>query len=283
MTFAPIPPCALQLRGRTRRQMLTSATSALSAWLMGPGTALGAERRAPRVLLVSTNVDKVGPNVSGTYVMEIVLPFRHFTLQGAAVDVMTPRGGKAAIYHAGKPSDESLATQASEAYIRATTQTLSADQVVATDYDGIYFPGGHGQFWDVVTDARVAAITAAIHERGGVVGSAGHGTASLVNVRLADGAHLVTGKRMTCFPTWAEKAWMNLSDYGRLLPFDMEDVLRSRRADLVVCTPETANDRSLILVSDARHRLVTGSFARGSQWVAEEMWRLMQATQSAPA
>lgn len=48
------------------------------------------------------------------------------------------------------------------------------------------------------------------------------------------------------------------------------------QAGLVVCTRETANDPRLTLVSDARHRLATGSFARGSQWVTEEMRRLMQ-------
>ncbi|MFT7775545.1 DJ-1/PfpI family protein [Roseateles sp.] len=228
------------------------------------------------MLLVCTNVDKVGPHVSGTYVMEIVLPFRYFASQGVAMDVATPRGGKAAIYHAGKPSSESLGTQSSAAYIEATQHTLSAAQIDPTAYDGIYFPGGHGQFWDVVQDTRIAAVTAAIHERRGVVGSAGHGTASLVNVRLSNGDHLVARKRMTCFPTWAEKAWMNLSDFGRLLPFDMEDVLRERQADLVVCTRDSANDPTLTLVSDPQHRLVTGSFARGSLWVAEEMLRLIR-------
>ena len=214
-----------------------------------------------KILIVSTNVAKVGENTSGTYLPEIAYPFQVFLDNGFEVDVVTPQGGKAAIYHVGNKREELAAIEASAAYRQKVARTLAP---------------GHGQYFDVVRDAAIARLTAAIHRNGGVVGTAGHGIASLVEVKTAEGAYLVAGKRITCFPTWAEKKWMNISGFGALLPFDMEEVLRARGADLVVCTEATRDDPALTLVTDEAKRFVTGAFASGARPVAIEMARLLR-------
>jgi len=68
---------------------------------------------------------------------------------------------------------------------------------------------------------------------------------------------------------------MDISNYGQLLPFDMEDVLCERNAKLVVCTKETMSQNDLVVVSDAAARLVTGSFAKSAGEVAVRMHRLL--------
>lgn len=105
--------------------------------------------------------------------------------------------------------------------------------------------------------------------------TAGHGVASLIHVQLANGKFLVAGKRITCFPHWAELKFMKISNYGKLLPFDMEEVLARRGANLVVCTPETRPDPAYTHLVDKSHRIVTGAFATSAQWVAEEMVKLL--------
>lgn len=225
-------------------------------------------KRPKRILIVATNVARVGTHDSGTFLMEIAYPFGAFVERGYAVDVVTPKGGKAALYDNGKVADDLRAIAQDPRFVTATQHTLASRELDAARYDGIYYPGGHGQFWDVVDDARIAATAAAIHARGGVVGSAGHGTASLANVRNADGSWFVAGKRMTCFPTWAEHEYMEISDYGKLLPFDMQQVLAARKADLVLCTKETRKQKELTLIVDAPARLVTGSFAPAAGEVA---------------
>jgi putative intracellular protease/amidase len=227
-----------------------------------------------KILIVSTNIDSVGSNVSGTFLMEIAFPFDLFIQNGFEVDIVTPEGGEASVYHSGTMSDELSKIYRSEEFVSKIENSLKPAQVRAGDYAGIYFPGGHGQFWDVVTDERIAAITATIYESGGVVGSAGHGTASLVNVRLSNCNYLVNKKKMTCFPWWTEKEWMIVSDYGKLLPFDMESVLRRRGAELIISKKETMKDVALSRVSEAR--IVTASFASSAKWVAEEMTRLIR-------
>lgn len=265
---------------RSRRAFLGTLAAA-TCWAASPalfGQAAGkagAARKA--ILLVSTNVGEVGENVSGTYLPEIAYPFEHFIDAGYAVDVATPAGGKAAVYDVGNLSDALVAIRDDERYIASTTNTLASRDIDPGRYAGIYYPGGHGQFFDVIGDAAIARAAVAIHAAGGIVGTAGHGTASLADVTLADGRYFVAGKRMTCFPTWAEHAWMNISGYGRLLPFDMQERLAARGADLVVCTRETKDRKDLTIITDDTHRLVTGSFASSAREVAQIMDRLIRA------
>jgi len=231
--------------------------------------------QSKKVLIVSTNIDSVGNNASGTFLMEIAFPFKHFTEQGYEIDIVTSKGGRAAIY--GKVTDEFAPINNSELFIKKTTNTLSPLQVNPKEYVAVFYPGGHGQYFDVVNDERIAAITAKIYENGGVVGTAGHGPASLINVRLNNGKYLVDGKTMTCFPHWAELKFMNISNYGKLLAFDMQEILARRGANLIVCTEETRPNKDFTHIVDSKNKIVTGAFATSAQWVAEQVVVLIKA------
>lgn len=227
-----------------------------------------------KILIVSTNRDSVGTHASGTYLPEIAYPFQYFLDKGFEVDIATPKGGKAAIYQRDLPADLEKIVN-SPGFIATTNQTLSPESIKPNEYAAVFYPGGHGQYFDVIHNERIAQLTAEIYERGGVVGTAGHGVASLIEVRLSNGQYLIKGKKITCFPQWAELKWMNISNYGKLLAFDMEEVLARRGADLVVSTFETRSDPSLTLVTDKPNRIVTGSFASSAKWVAEQMTLLL--------
>lgn len=226
------------------------------------------------ILIISTNVDSVGNNRSGTYLPEIAYPFKTFTDKGYDVDIVTPLGGKAAIYEAKVPA-ELAQIRDSKTFIDKVSNTLSPTQVDPKKYRAVYVPGGHGQFFDVAADERIANIIASVYESGGVVGTAGHGTASLVNVRLSNCSFLVAGKSMTTFPSWAELKWMNISNYGKLLPFVMADVIKRRGAMLIVPpTIESNENFDFTHVVDRQNRFVTGSYANSAGWVAEEMIKI---------
>jgi putative intracellular protease/amidase len=215
-----------------------------------------------KILIVATNVDSLGNNVSGTYLMEIAFPFKHFTDNGYEVDVLTPKGGAVALYHR-EVSPELAQIQEDKNFIQKTSNTITPDQARASDYIAVFYPGGHGQYMDVVNDERISKLVALIYEKGGVIGTAGHGAASLINIQLSNGKYLVDGKKLTCYPTWAEKAFMKNSDYGKLL-------------HLVTSTRETSKDPNFNRVVDAKNRLVTGAFAQLAQWAAEETVKLLK-------
>ena len=126
-----------------------------------------------KILIVSTNKDSVGRDASGSYVKEIANPFRHFKQAGLEIDVVTPKGGKAAIY--GSVTSDLQDIVNDSLYINKVMNTLTPDQVRYKDYAAVFYPGGHGQYFDVVSDERIAALTATIYENKGVIGTAGHG------------------------------------------------------------------------------------------------------------
>jgi putative intracellular protease/amidase len=229
-----------------------------------------------KVLIIATNVDSVGSNVSGSFLMEIAYPFQYFIDKGYEVDIATSKGGKVAIYDNGKVKEDLAKIQNSDQFKLKINSSLAPADVKAKEYSAVFYPGGHGQYFDVMNDERLSFITAKIYENGGVVGTAGHGAASLINIQLSNGKYLVDGKRITCFPHWAELKFMNISNYGKLLPFDMQEVLARRGANLVVCTEATRPDTNFTHIEDIKNRIVTGAFATSAPWVAERMVNLLQ-------
>lgn len=229
-----------------------------------------------KVLIVATNVDSVGNNISGSFLMEIAYPFQYFVDNGFDVDIVTPKGGKVAIYDNGKVKDDLKKIRESKLFTSKTATSLSPGNVDTKNYAAIFYPGGHGQYFDVINDERISAIAARIYENGGALGTAGHGAASLINIQLSGGKYLVDGKKITCFPHWAEKKFMNISNYGKLLPFDMQEVLARRGANLIVCTEATRPNTEFTHVEDTKARIVTGAFATSAPWVAERMVILLR-------
>ena len=79
-------------------------------------------------------------------------------------------------------------------------------------------------------------------------------------------------KTMTSFPTWNEKNIMKQSDYGKLLPYDMEAELLKRGADLKVYNHEKKINYE---IADSENRLITASFANSGKFVADEVLKLI--------
>ncbi len=228
-----------------------------------------------KILIVASNVATVNGKINGTYLMEIAAPFDYFIKQGFEVDVLSPLGGAAAIYHKGDTTARLKEMALNSGFQKAVANTRSPKQVNAGDYGAILFPGGYGHFWDVFGHKEICAIAAAIYEAGGVVGALGHGTADLAGITLSTGNYLVKGKSLTCFPTWVEKEFMTEADYGRLLPFDMEKELAARGAMLKDMSKEGSKSGSNIRAVDAENRIVTAAFADGGEFVAKEMHLLL--------
>ncbi len=226
-----------------------------------------------KILIVASNINLVGKNESGTFLPEIATPFRYFIDHGYDVDITTPKGGKVAIYAWGD------ATERNELFISKTKNSLSPGELKISEYGAVFYPGGHGQFFDVVNNEAISALVAKIYENGGIIGTTGHGTASLINIKLSNNTYLVEGKKMTCFPHWSELKDMYISDYGKLLPFDMEEILIKRGANLIVCPSKAKTDKACTQVTDYKNRIITGAFAGDADWVAEEIVKQLQRIQ----
>ena len=229
-----------------------------------------------KILIVATNVDILGKTENGTFISELARPFQYFIDNGYDVDFVTPKGGKVAIYPTENAGLDIGKIQRSHLYISKTKNSLLPTEVIDSEYVAVFYPGGYGQFFDVVKNETISILVAKIYEHGGVIGSTGHGAASLINIKLSTNKYLVEGKKMTCFPHWSELKDMYMSDYGKLLPFDMQEVLTKRGANLIVCPSRPSPTKECTQIIDYKNRLITGAFASDADWVAEQIVKQLQ-------
>ena len=226
-----------------------------------------------QILFVCSSVDSVNGNKNGTFLSEIAVPFILLAEKGYEIDIVSPQGGRIPIYY--KFDTTSLIRRALDSpyYQQKTAQSLAPDQVMPHAYDAVILPGGYGQFWDIHQDERIHKIISQIYEQEGILGALGHGTSSLVPIKLSSGEFLVKGKTMTCFPSWFEKEVMFEANYGELLPFDMEEEFEQRGANLKKVDKETRSNGEIV---DVENRIITASSATGGAFIAKEVIRLLE-------
>jgi len=225
-----------------------------------------------RILFVCSNIEEVNGKKNGTFLSEIAVPFILFEEQGFEIDIVSPKGGQIPIYYKFDTTELIDKALHSAYYLEKTNSTLTPDEVNSDDYDAIVLPGGYGQFWDTHSDKKINELIAKVYENGGVIGALGHGTSSLVNVKLSNGEFLVKDKTLTCFPSWFEKEFMFEADYGELLPFDMEVALEKNGANLRRVDRETRSDGQIV---DRENRIITASSATGGEFIAAEVIKML--------
>ncbi len=104
--------------------------------------------------------------------------------------------------------------------------SLRLADVNPSNYQIIYFTGGHGTMWDFPNDPTVQSLTRQIYEKGGMVAAVCHGVSALLNVTLSDGSLLIDNRQVTGFSNMEEK----LVRLDEEVPFLLEDALRQKQA-----------------------------------------------------
>ncbi len=213
-----------------------------------------------KALIIVTSHDKLGNTgqQTGYYLPEVTHPYLELTKAGFEVEIVSPRGGKAPM---DERSREPIADRELESKL---DRTLAPSEIRAEEFSAILFAGGHGTMWDFPQDERLAAIAAAIYERGGVVAAVCHGPAALVGIRLSNGKFLVDGKSVTGFSN-AEEDAAGLTD---VMPFLLESKLVERGASYSKA-PLWQNH---VVVSE---RLVTGQNPASAAGVGAAVARLL--------
>ncbi|MBA1146302.1 type 1 glutamine amidotransferase domain-containing protein [Ectothiorhodospiraceae bacterium WFHF3C12] len=217
-----------------------------------------------RLIFVVTNNATLGETgrETGLFLSEAAHPHRVLTEAGYSVDFVSPHGGPAS-YDPNSLEDlddTSYAFYENPAIQQALKRSHRPEDVDATQYDGIFYAGGHGTMWDFPDSEALARLCTEIYERGGVVGAVCHGPAGLVNVRLSDGRYLVDGKEVACFTTEEEEA----VGLEKVVPFLLDARLSERGARHTKAEPFQAH-----VVRDGR--LVTGQNPPSATGVGEKM------------
>lgn len=185
-----------------------------------------------RILHVVTNVSHYAdPNEpTGLWFSELTHAYDIFEAKGYEQRVVSPKGGKSPL----EPRalkwpllDASAKAWLNDAARMALlSQTARPDDIDASQFDAIYFTGGHAVMWDFPDDAGLQRLARTIWERNGIVASVCHGYCGLLNVKLTDGTLLVAGKRVTGF-AWAEEVMAGVA--GKV-PYNAEAEMKRRGA-----------------------------------------------------
>ena len=225
-----------------------------------------------KILFVATNIDSLNGKHNGTYLIEIAFPFQYFVESGYEVDIVSPKGGRIPLYYKFDTTSQLQKIIIDSLFIKKIYTSRSPKEIKAKEYCAVFYPGGYGQFWDVYSNKNIARLTASIALSGGIIGASGHGISSLLSIRTKSKNWFVTGKTITCFPTWAEKEFMTDANYGALLPFDMEKELKTKDAILKINIKGT-NENAIVV--DEKNKIVTAAFADYAELVAKEMHQLI--------
>ena len=138
--------------------------------------------------------------------------------------------------------------------------TVKLAEVQADDYDGLFYPGGHGPLWDLAESRDSIALLEAFAQSNKPFGLVCHAPGVLRHVKAADGTPLVKGRTVTGF-TNSEEAGVQLTD---VVPFLVEDELKKLGARY-----EKGADWGEFVVEDGN--LVTGQNPASSEAAADAL------------
>lgn len=222
-----------------------------------------------KILMVLTSHDQLGDTgrKTGFWLEEFVAPYYTFLDAGAAVTVASPKGGQPPLDpKSDTPEGQTDLTRrfkqdpAAQALL-GNSRILS--DIEATDYDAVFYPGGHGPMWDLTEDPHSIALIEAFYNAGKPVAAVCHAPAAFHRVKF-QGQPIVKGKRVTGFTNGEEEA----VQLTKVVPFLVEDELK-RLGGLY----EKAADWASFAITDGR--LVTGQNPASSKAGAEALLKLL--------
>jgi putative intracellular protease/amidase len=215
--------------------------------------------RTKKILMALTSHgDLAGLRPTGYYLSEAAHPWRVFVDAGYSVDLVSPAGGEPPVdgVDLSDPVQQAFLDDPDmSAKVRSTPRFADVD---ASQYDAVFFAGGHGTMWDFPNDPDLASVARDLYEAGGVVAAVCHGPAALVGITLSDGRPLVEGKEVAAFTNAEEEA----AGLTESVPF----LLQARLEELGAKHTAAANFQPHV-VSDSR--LVTGQNPASATGVAQ--------------
>ena len=215
------------------------------------------------ILIVVTSYVRIdAEHPTGLWFEEFAVPYECFAEAGYLVTVASIKGGMAPIDPRSLPEDqEAMAVKGPMAALQHTQRLLEVD---VSEYDAVFFPGGHGTMFDFPHSHEVAELVAHYLEQGKVVAAVCHGPAALTHAKYADGSAVVKGRKLTAFSNEEERA----VQLDGLMPFLLEDQLRALGAEVQV-----KPNWQVHVVVDAN--LITGQNPQSSLKTAEALIQVL--------
>ena len=180
-----------------------------------------------KILMVLTSHDQLGNTgrKTGFWLEELAAPYYAFKDAGAEITLASPKGGNPPLDpKSNEPAFQTEQTHRFEADAEAMAQlatTVRLDTISQSDYDTVFYPGGHGPLWDLAEDQHSIVLIESFLAANKPVALVCHAPGVLRHVKTPAGRPLVEGKKVTGFTNTEEEA-VGLTN---VVPFLVEDEL----------------------------------------------------------
>lgn len=211
------------------------------------------------VLIVTTSHNQLGNTgeKTGVWLEELAGPYYQFLDEGASITIVSVKGGEIPL----DPKSELKEWQTEftkrfyndEVALSSIKDSKPITEIDPTDFDILFFPGGHGPMWDLGDNNEIAQLVNDFDKNDKPIGLVCHGVVALKGVKNEYGISYVKGKRLTSFTNSEEEA-VGLS---QVVPFLLEDALTDEGAIYV-----KGEDWSDFVIEDGN--LVTGQNPQSS-------------------
>jgi putative intracellular protease/amidase len=187
------------------------------------------ERGKILVIVTSSNTMGSSGKSTGYELTELSRAYYVFKANGFEVDVASPLGGKPPVV-----IDDDDMGKFDHAFLKdsiaqyKTSHTIAMNDVVADDYEAVFFVGGKGAMFDFPDNKAIQSIVRDYYQSGKVVGAVCHGPAALVNVTLDNGRPLLENKKVSSFTNKEEL--LLIPDAKTVFPFLLQDKLTAQGA-----------------------------------------------------
>lgn len=222
-----------------------------------------------KILFVTSNQDFYGNTKISTsnHFGEIINPYDVFINAGYQVDFISPKGGAIPIGYL-NTSDSLQKKYLYDAWFMDKLEhTLKPTEIIAEDYNAIFYSGGGAAMFGVAEDTAIQNIARNIYNKNGVISTLCHGTAGIAYLKDANGKSLYAGKRITGYPDKFEDTEM---DYYKAFPFSIDQAIKKNEGNFVYS--ENAGD-GFHLVDG---RFVTGQDPSSASKVANEVLKILK-------
>ena len=143
--------------------------------------------------------------------------------------IASPKGGAAPLDPSSVEAftnDESCKKFLERKELWENTKPLKEFLGRASEFDALFYPGGHGPMYDLVDDKDSIQLIQEFYAAGKPVSAVCHGPIVFANVNV-DGKPLVEGRTVTGFTNEEE----DQAQLSAAMPFLLEDVLKSKGAN----------------------------------------------------
>ncbi|KAH8118282.1 class I glutamine amidotransferase-like protein [Phellopilus nigrolimitatus] len=175
----------------------------------------------PRVLFIFTSVNKTLTGATtGWYLPEAAHPY-YVLKDHTVIDFAAPAGPNPPV---DTDSVKMFTDNQSQDFLQDPTvkEKLANAKVLSSvkpsDYDAIFYVGGHGPVLDLATDTDNIRLATSVYSQNKIVAAVCHGPAALVGVKDAQGKSILAGREVTSFSNEEEKQAGKVAD----IPFLVE-------------------------------------------------------------